>query len=49
MNTALFWAVLDGSFTVLSLLEFGAVVVVMLRAPAAPAEEARRFALLGPQ
>ena len=47
MDTALFWAVLDGSFTVLSLLEFGAVVVVMLRAPAAPAEEARRFALLG--
>ena len=47
MDTALFWAVLDGAFAVLSLLEFGAVVVVMLRAPAAPAEEARRFALLG--
>ena len=47
MDTALFWAFLDGSVAVLRLLELGAVLVVMLRAPTAPAEEARRFALLG--
>ena len=47
LDEALFWTVLDGSFAVLSVLEFGAVVVVMLRAPTAPAEEARRLALLG--
>lgn len=44
---ALFWAVFDGSFAVLSLLGFGAAVVVVLRAPTAPTEEARRLALLG--
>ena len=47
MDEALFWAVLDGSIAALRLSEFAAVVVVLLRAPAAPAEEARRFALLG--
>ena len=47
LDEALFWAVLDGSIAALSVLEFGAVVVVLLRAPAAPAEETRRFALLG--
>ena len=47
VDAALFWAVYDGSLAVLSLLGFGAVVVVVLRAPTAPAEEARRLALLG--
>ena len=47
LDEALFWAVLDGSIAALSVLQLGAVVVVLLRAPAAPAEETRRFALLG--
>ena len=47
LDEAWFWAVLDGSIAALRLSEFAAVVVVLLRAPAAPAEEARRFALLG--
>ena len=47
VDAALFWAVYDGSLAVLSLLGLGAVVVVVLRAPTAPAEEARRLALLG--
>ena len=44
---ALFWVVSDGAVVALRLLEFGAVVVVLLRAPGASAEEARRFALFG--
>ena len=44
---ALFWMVADGAVVALRLLEFAAVVVVLLRAPGAPAEEARRFALFG--
>ena len=44
---ALFWVVADGAIAVVRLLEFVAVVVVLLRAPGASAEEARRFALFG--
>ena len=47
VEPALFWAVFDASHAVRGLLVLGAVVVVVLRAPTAPAEEARRFALLG--
>ena len=42
---AVSWAVFDGIFVVLNLLSLGAVVVVVLRAHTAPADETRRVVL----
>ena len=42
---AVSWAVFDGMFVVLNMLSLGAVVVVVLRAHTAPADETRRVVL----
>ena len=47
VDPAVFWVGHDGSLAVLDLLGLGAVAVVVLRAPTAPADEARRVAVFG--
>ncbi len=44
---AVSWVVFDGLFVVLNMLSLGAVVVIVLRAHTAPADETRRVVLFG--